>query len=163
MLIKDILGIKPGTYIKGFKSLMNHHDDNPDFFYQYDGRRVTFDLNGWDFPEKSVNENYMIRTPWYVDLPFPKYNKTQLYDLLKTENYMSFKDEEYVSTYTSWASFKFNEPIGIHLGTYCLRMEIASNFQPPVAFYTKILRSTGEVGFICLITRNIKEKALELL
>ena len=53
----------------------------------------------------------------------------------------------------------WSEPIGIHLGTYCLRMEIASNFQPPVAFYTKILRSTGEVGFICLITRNIKEKA----
>jgi hypothetical protein len=157
MLIKDVLAIKPGSYIKGFKFL-----DDFDFM-SMNGRRATFDLNCWNVSKRLKDKKYIVRTPWYIDPPFPVYDNADLSDLLKTGKYMSISqlgNDHYAWHYEGWACFNINEPVGIHLGTYSLSFDEDSE---GIVLYTKILRNDGQVGFISLSTKNIEENELELL
>ena len=157
MLIKDLIDIKPGSYIKGCKFL-----DKLDSDIWKTGRRATIHLKGWDIPTKLREQDYEIRTPWFVQSPFPVYNSDELHDLLKSNFYKDTEENEdsYSLEYIGWASFKLDEPIGIHLGSYSL---VYDNVSEGIMIYTKILRNNGEVGFIALTTKSVEENELELL
>jgi len=157
MLVKDVVAIKPGAFIKGLKFLDQENFDI------WKGRRATFNLNNWVIPEKLNITDYTIRTPWFSQPISKVYNSTEINELLVGEKYKQLKEDDesvYGWNDVGWASFKLHEPIGVHLGIYKLAVDSVSN---AILFYTKILRNDGKVGFISFSTKNIEENELELL
>ena len=154
MLLKEIISIKPGSFIKGIRFLDNMFPTIP-----HGGRRVTFLLNGWNIPLDLKDKDYAIRTPWFNCPDVKYYNSIEINDLLVGEKYKQLSEDFQSFECFCWAEFKINEPIGIHLGQYGLSIDSYGN----ILFYTKILRNDGKVGFLALTTKNLEENELELL
>lgn len=162
MIFKELLGLKPGTFIKGIRLI----DYSP-----LEGRCATLDANEWhsEVKEYKYMKNYTLRTPWYSEPTFEPMNAQQAYDKLLSIHSLSFLEQQELDIVfpeeqfksVEWASFEYGNPVGIHLGTFFVSPD-SSRSQTTLVF-TKLLRCDGEVGYIALVAQNINNKDLELL
>lgn len=171
MLAKELFDLKPGTFIKGFQ-LLN--------MSRIEGRSVTFNSQGWkcddlDILIESEYKDYVVRTPWYNNPTFKPCNGLKAFEIsnsfapficgedaaLENDFFEDGAGDNFGSM--GWANFRYNEPIGIHLGTFGVFMSQAQGDAGWVTIYTKILRGDGEVGYLVCATNNLNLNHLELL
>ncbi len=166
MLAKELFDLKPGTFIKGFQFLN---------MSRIEGRSVTLNSQGWKCDDlnkliESEYKDYVVRTPWFNNPMFEPYNGLQAIQVLKSFPPFSLEEafvlEEGIGDSfgsMGWAQFRYNEPIGIHLGTFGVFTGQPQQNIEWIIVYTKILRGDGEVGYIAFATTDINENHLELL
>lgn len=163
MLVKELLAIKPGTFIKGIKLYNNYDPASP---YSFEGRKASLSVRNWE-TFKEVDSSYVLRTPWYNDPIFETYDGKQAFNMLKSGDLFvtedQLVDEVYGEGFESmgWSHFRYNEPIGIHLGTFGIFVSEAE--KDSIVVYSKILRCDGQTGFLGCTTRDVNKKDLELL
>ena len=163
MLVKELLAIKPGTFIKGIKLYNNYDSTSP---YSFEGRKASLSVNNWE-TFKEVDNSYVLRTPWYNDPVFKTYDGQEAFNMLNAGDLFviedQFVDETYGEGFQSMGSshFRYNEPVGIHLGRFGVFVSEAETNS--IVVYSKILRCDGQTGFIGCTTSDVNKKDLELL
>lgn len=164
MLAKELFDLKPGTFIKGLQFLN---------MSRIEGRSVTLNSQGWkcDNLIESECKNYVVRTPWYNNPTFEPCNGLKAFEIsnsfatficsggvaLEDNSFEDGVGDNFGSM--EWANIRYNEPIGIHLGTFGVFMG-GSGW---VIIYTKILRCDSEVGYLACATSKLNLNHLELL
>jgi len=157
MFAKELLNLKPGTFIKGIRFLD---------MSVLDGRSATLNIEGWccDVAVPIYNVQYTLRTPWYTNPTFDLIDGNQAIEDLISCRVAKFEDPiEESFTGMSWSHFDYDNPIGVHLGAFAI---YGGNDTGQITICTKILRCDGEVGCIALVAKSshdIYNEHLELL
>ncbi len=152
MLLKDIISIKPGALIKGFK------------IKPFRNRSAIFNLDGWEITPDFYFE--CIQTIFYPLGYIPKqykiYNSNELQ--ISDEKINELRQEDFWKDWDHSYFIKYNigDPIGIHLGEYiiCHGDEFSNNC---TSLYSKILLPSGDIGFLIFHSKNWKKKEMELV
>lgn len=152
MLLKDIISIKPGTLVKGFK------------IKPFRNRSAVFNLDGWDITPDFYFE--CIQTIFYPLGYIPKqykiYNSNELQ--VSDEKINELHQEDFWKEWDRSYFIKYNigDPIGIHLGEYiiCNGDELSNK---GTSLYSKILLPSGDIGFLVFHSKNWKKKEMELV
>jgi hypothetical protein len=149
MLAVDLFNLKPGTFVKGF----DIHDSN-----RWEGRKAFLNTEGWS---NKSNQNFtVIRTM----LSFS--NKNTLF--LSGDECIDATNKDHTWSDFCWRdgsrsqidvlfqnpvflSFKFGDPIGIHLGQFVLSK------QQSYTIYSRMLLCSGEVGLIGVSSERINQ------
>jgi len=152
MLLKDIISIKPGTLIKGFK------------IKPFRNRSAIFNLDGWEItPEFEFECIQTIFYPLgYIPKQYKIYNSNELQvsdeeiNELHQEDFWKYWDRSY------FIKYNIGDPIGVHLGEYiiCNGDELSNK---GTSLYSKILLPSGDIGFLVFHSKNWKKKEMELV
>jgi hypothetical protein len=152
MLLKDIISIKPGTLIKGFK------------IKPFRNRSAIFNLDGWEItPEFDFECIQTIFYPLgYIPEQYKIYNSNELQ--VSDEKINELRQEDFWKDWNHSYFIKYNigDPIGIHLGEYiiCDGDELSNK---GTSLYSKILLPNGDIGFLVFHSKNWKKKEMELV
>jgi hypothetical protein len=152
MLLKDIISIKPGTLIKGFK------------IKPFRNRSAIFNLDGWEItPEFDFECIQTIFYPLgYIPEQYKIYNSNELQ--VSDEKINELRQEDFWKDWDHSYFIKYNigDPIGIHLGEYiiCDGDELSNK---GTNLYSKILLPSGDIGFLVFHSKNWKKKEMELV
>lgn len=166
MFIHELLNLKPGTFIKGF-DLFHHSEDR-------NGRCATFKLDGWRHEGGMYNSTYVVRTPIYNNPTFEPCNAIKAKEIIDS-NLLSWHcygilndsnvdmDIEAMGS-MEWGQFKYNDPIGIHIGSFGVHFSLMGENEPlQLLVFTKMLFGNGEVGYLVCVTNDVNKQHLELL
>jgi len=152
MFLKDIISIKPGTLIKGFK------------IKPFRNRSATFKLDGWETPTEFDFD--CIQTIFYplayVPGAYTLYKSHELQDGNLSIN--NILQEDFWRDWDRSYFIKYNigDPVGIHLGEFII-CEGDSVSLDGTNLYSKILIPSGDVGFLVFHSKNWKKKEMELV
>lgn len=141
MLAKDLFNLKPGTFIKGLSL-------EADSRYLYRGRRAHLNIEGWR--GTMADGMVQIRTPLFLCASSqPTLTGLAATELIKTPKFLDTlnEDQEEAFSHHEWIGFNYNDPIGVHLNEFALYSTHEGNY---ILLYTKILHTSGKVGYLAL-------------
>lgn len=142
MFAKDLFNLKPGTFIKG---LSLEADSRP----RYLGRVAHLNIEGWRGAMADGMDQ--IRTPLFLCVSSqPTLTGLAATELIKTPKFLEtlkHEDQEEAFSHVEWIEFNYNDPIGVHLNEFALYTTHEGNY---IMLYTKILHTSGKVGYLAL-------------
>jgi hypothetical protein len=153
MLANDLFNLKPGTFIKGLSLEADQ---------RWFGRVAHLNIEGWR--GEMADGMDQIRTPLFLCASSqPTLTGLAATELIKTPKFLEtlkHEDPEEAFSHVEWIGFNYNDPIGVHLNEFALYSTHEGNY---ILLYTKILHTSGKVGYLSLSVCSDLMHNMELL
>ena len=160
MFLKDLVELKPGTLIKGL-SLTN--------------TQRFFSVTEWKLnlseQLKVIFKNEPLTVLFYPEYSMPKHIHTVSKNILK-DNLEEYVEKRIIDPWYDWddnrlIEYKYNEPLGIHLGEFIFSYYKSKTLMSQISektlvVYSKMLLGSGDVGYFLFTAEDWQTQEMEL-